>query len=198
MVQWTERGSGSKNLAADEPRVDLCLRRRDSRSDRLDNARGWVNIVAVDIFQPIVYSGHRTELPRSLRMSSPVTADSWPCATYLGTFTASPWLTLAVWSSPVRAATVDATNSLRQWPPTPPTAARRCLIQWPPLLPTINWGHRELRRLVKHQATQTVPSIDHQRAPILDFPQTKFPPPQRHPHRSQLIPGSFKRSGRLF
>jgi hypothetical protein len=33
-------GSGSENLAADDPRADLCLRRRDSRSDRLDNARG--------------------------------------------------------------------------------------------------------------------------------------------------------------
>jgi hypothetical protein len=176
-------GSGLENLAADEPRVDSCLRRRDSRSDRLDNARGWVNIIAVDIFRPIVYSGHRTELPRPLRMSLPVTAASRPCATYLGTFTASPWLTLAVWSSPVRATTVDATNSLRQWPPTPPTAARRRLIQWPPLLPTINWGQCELCRIVKHQATQTVPSIVYLRAPILDFPQEHSRTPWQRPRR---------------
>jgi hypothetical protein len=107
-------------------------------------------------------------------MSSPVAVASRPCTTYLGTFTASLWLTLAVWSSPVRAATVDATNSLRQWPPTPPTAACRRPIQWPPLFPTINWGHCELCRVVKHQAIQTVSSIDHQRASILNFPQFCF------------------------
>jgi hypothetical protein len=42
VVPWySERGgTSSENLAADEPCVDSCPRRRDSRSDRLDNARG--------------------------------------------------------------------------------------------------------------------------------------------------------------
>jgi hypothetical protein len=55
-------GSGSENLAADEPHADSCLRRQDSHSDRLDNARGWVSIIVVDVLRPLNYSGHRTEL----------------------------------------------------------------------------------------------------------------------------------------
>jgi hypothetical protein len=51
-------------LAADEPRADSCLHRRDSRSDRLDNTQGGVSLTAVDKLRSSNYSGHRTELAR--------------------------------------------------------------------------------------------------------------------------------------
>jgi hypothetical protein len=95
--------------------------RRDSCRWCLDSCSGWSsdarNHIAVDKSGQKNKSDHRTELSRWKPIRTPVTAASRPYAAWLRLSTASPWLPIAVPSSPV--------SSPRPWTC---THARQCLL----------------------------------------------------------------------
>jgi hypothetical protein len=68
--------------------------------------------------------------------------------------TTSQWIPSCMPGDRRRAATVKATNLVRQWPLSSSTATAPTQIHAPLLKHAINWAHRRVRRVVKHQATK--------------------------------------------
>jgi hypothetical protein len=81
----------------------------------------------------------------ALNRPSPELDTSRSCATCLNTLSTLPRLVLTYTEIAGEVATVAATNLVRQWLLSSPTATTPNQIHWPPLSAAINWRHSLLR-----------------------------------------------------
>jgi hypothetical protein len=117
---------------------DSCRRRRDSCSDYLDSTRSRVNILAVDRLRPLNNSGHRTVLATA---TSDNLAGDGRLTTLRHVSEHLRRVAVTLYSRLIVAgefATTEDTYPLRQYPFSPPAAARLAQIHQPPLSNPIN------------------------------------------------------------
>jgi hypothetical protein len=112
--------------------------------------------------------------PIALNQSSPDLDTSRSCVTCLSTLTTPPWLVLTYAEIAGEVATVAATNLVRQWLLSSPTASAPIQNWRPPLKHTINWWHGLLRWVITKPEHQFLPPISHHNSPISHFPQFCF------------------------
>jgi hypothetical protein len=121
----------------------------------------WITFRGEKIFPPWMslrhcLSGrHVHSTPIALNQPSPELDTSQSCATCLSTLTTPSWLVLTYPEIAGEVAMVAATNRVRQYPSSSPTASAPIQNWRPPLKHTINWAHWRVRRVVKHQATKS-------------------------------------------
>jgi hypothetical protein len=108
------------------------------------------------------------------------------CATCLNTLTTPPWLVLAYLVIDGEVATGVATNRVHQYPSSSPTASAPIQNWRPPLKHTINWAHRWVHRVVKHQATKSCLQLLTRARQFLISPKSAF----RHRERGLVVASS--------